>query len=60
MKSIKPGRGPSKIGAAGSIFAVIFGIFWCLIAASMGALIMIPFEAHFTEVEWASFFQILV
>lgn len=47
MKSIKPGRGPSKMGVAGSIFAVIFGIFWCLIAASMGALIMIPFGLLF-------------
>ncbi|MEJ8547505.1 zinc ribbon domain-containing protein [Brevibacillus borstelensis] len=32
MKSIKPGRGPSAMGAAGSIFAVIFGIFWTIMA----------------------------
>ena len=37
MKSVKPGRGPSAMGAAGSIIAVIFGIFWTIAAASMGA-----------------------
>lgn len=37
MKSVKPGRGPSAMGAAGSIIAVIFGIFWTITAASMGA-----------------------
>ena len=37
MKSIKPGRGPSAMGAMGSIIAVIFGIFWTIAAASMGA-----------------------
>ena len=37
MKSVKPGRGPSAMGAAGSIIAVIFGIFWTSAAASMGA-----------------------
>ena len=30
MKSIKPGRGPSAMGAMGSAFAVIFGIFWTI------------------------------
>lgn len=35
MKSIKPGRGPSAMGAAGSIFAVIFGIFWTIMAYSI-------------------------
>jgi hypothetical protein len=37
MKSIKPGRGPSAMGAAGSAFAVIFGIIWTFAASSMGA-----------------------
>ena len=37
MKSVKPGRGPSAMGAAGSVIAVIFGIFWTITAASMGA-----------------------
>lgn len=37
MKSIKPGRGPSAMGAFGSVIAVIFGIFWTITAASMGA-----------------------
>ena len=35
MKSIKPGRGPSGMSFAGSIIAVIFGIFWTAIAVSM-------------------------
>lgn len=37
MKSVKPGRGPSAMGALGSVVAVIFGIFWTGMAASMGA-----------------------
>lgn len=42
MKSIKPGRGPSVMGAMGSIIAVVFGIFWTITAASMGAPMMFP------------------
>ena len=42
MKSIKPGRGPSAMGAMGSIIAVIFGIFWTIAAASMGAPFFFP------------------
>lgn len=37
MKSIKPGRGPSAMGAFGSAIAVIFGIFWTITAMSAGA-----------------------
>lgn len=37
MKSIKPGRGPSGMSFMGSIVAVIFGIFWTIIAASITA-----------------------
>lgn len=33
--SIKPGRGPSAFGAAGSVFAAIFGILWTILAFSM-------------------------
>ena len=47
MKSIKPGRGPSKMSAIGSIFAAIFGIFWCIVAGSMGAVFMVPFGLLF-------------
>lgn len=47
MKSIKPGRGPSRNHAVSSIFAAVFGIFWTLTAASMGAFIMIPFGIIF-------------
>lgn len=34
MKSIKPGRGPSAMGALGSIICVVFGIFWTIMASS--------------------------
>ncbi len=37
MKSIKPGRGPSAMGAIGGIFAAIFGVFWTIMAARTGA-----------------------
>lgn len=42
MKSVKPGRGPSAMGALGSVIAVIFGIFWTITAASMGAPFFFP------------------
>lgn len=32
MKSIKPGRGPSAMGAAGSLVAIVFGVFWTIMA----------------------------
>lgn len=35
MKSIKPGRGPSMMGGVGSVVAIVFGIFWTILAASM-------------------------
>lgn len=37
MKSIKPGRGPSAMGAIGSAVVGLFGVFWTIGAASMGA-----------------------
>lgn len=42
MKSVKPGRGPSAMGAMGSVIAVVFGIFWTIMAASMGAPVFFP------------------
>ena len=42
MKSIKPGRGPSMMNAAGAVFAVIFGIIWTIAAAGMGAPFFFP------------------
>lgn len=47
MKSIKPGRGPSKMSMVGGIFTALFGIFWCLIALSIGAWFMVPFGLIF-------------
>ena len=49
MKSIKPGRGPSTLGTAAGIFAVLFGIVWTVIAGSMA-----PFMAIF-GVLWTAF-----
>lgn len=37
MRSIKPGRGPSTMGAMGSVAVGLFGIFWTVGASSMGA-----------------------
>lgn len=37
MKSIKPGRGPSFMGGIMSIAVGIFGVFWTIMAAWMGA-----------------------
>ncbi len=37
MKSIKPGRGPSKQSAVASAFMVVFGIIWTVAAAAMTA-----------------------
>ena len=42
MKSVKPGRGPSAMEAVSSVIAVIFGIFWTITAASMGAPPLFP------------------
>ena len=42
MKSIKPGRGPSMMGAVGAAFAVVFGIIWTMAAAYMGAPFFFP------------------
>lgn len=37
MKSVKPGRGPSAMNATGSVAVGIFGVFWTIGAAKMGA-----------------------
>ena len=42
MKHVKPGRGPSAMGGVASIIAVVFGIFWTVSAASMGAPVFFP------------------
>jgi len=50
MKSIKPGRGPSKMRMVGAIASVLFAIFWCIMAAAIGALFMLPFGLVFIGV----------
>lgn len=37
MKSIKPGRGPSMMSGIAGIGAVVFGVFWTIMAVQMGA-----------------------
>ena len=37
MKSIKPGRGPSRRAALMSVFMAIFGVIWTIIAISIGS-----------------------
>ena len=41
MKHVKPGRGPSAMGAMGAIFTALFGVIWTVAAASMLSLIHI-------------------
>ena len=35
MKSIKPGRGPSGMKFVNSVFSIVFGVIWTLIASFM-------------------------
>ncbi len=42
MKSIKPGRTNSAVGIAGSIFAIVFGIFWMKMTFGMGGMSIFP------------------
>lgn len=42
MRSIKPGRGQSGIGAIVSVILVIFGIFWTIMAVKAGAPVFFP------------------
>ncbi len=37
MKSIKPGRGPSRQSAVMSVFMAIFGVIWTVIAIAIGS-----------------------
>ena len=42
MKSVKPGRGPSLLSAWGAAIVSVFGIFWTIMTASMGAPSIFP------------------
>ena len=42
MRSIKPGRGPSGMGAIVSVILVIFGIGWTIMAVRAGAPVFFP------------------
>ncbi len=47
MKSIKPGRGTSKMGAVGAIFVSVMGVVWTISAAKSGAPITFPIFGAF-------------
>ena len=42
MKSIKPGRGPSMMGGVASVVISVFGVFWVVMTARMGAPFFFP------------------
>ena len=49
MKSIKRGRGPSMMNGVGSLVVAVFGVFWTIAAATMGAPWFFPlFGIFFT------------
>lgn len=50
MRSIKPGRGPSMMSGVMGIFMALFGVFWTIIAASMGGGFMVPFGLIFIAI----------
>ena len=47
MKSIKPGRGPSMMSGVMSVAVGIFGLFWTIMAASIGGGFMALFGLVF-------------
>ncbi len=47
MKSIKRGRGPSMMSGIVGIFVALFGVFWTIMAASMGGGFMAIFGIFF-------------
>ncbi len=47
MKSVKPGRGPSMMGAIIGIAVAAFGVFWTVLAIAGGAAVMAPFGIIF-------------
>ncbi len=47
MKSIKPGRGPSAMNGFAAVGAAAFGVFWIIMAVSIGASFMAPFGVIF-------------
>ena len=54
MKSIKPGRGPSMMSGVMSIAVGIFGLFWTIMAASIGGGFMALFGIVFIGIAIAS------
>lgn len=47
MRHIKPGRGPSALGALGGIVGVCFGVFWTIMAYSITRGAPEPFATFF-------------
>lgn len=42
MRSIKPGRGLSGMGAVGAVVAAVFGVIWTIVAVQAGAPFFFP------------------
>lgn len=47
MKSIKPGRGPSKLNMVSAIGAAVFGVFWCVFAVAIGGRVYAAIRNYF-------------
>ncbi len=47
MRSVKRGRGPSFNEGVGSVVVAVFGVFWTMVAANIGAGFMVPFGLLF-------------
>lgn len=54
MKSIKPGRGPSMMSGVMSVAVGIFGLFWTIMAASIGGGFMALFGLVFIGIAISS------
>ena len=60
MKSIKPGRGPSKLNMVSAIGAAVFGVFWCVFAVAIGGGFMLPFGIIFIVIAIAMCIRIIM
>ncbi len=50
MKSIKPGRGPSAMSGVMCVLVGLFGVFWTVMAASMGGGLFAVFGLIFVAI----------
>ena len=60
MKSIKPGRGPSRQSAVMSVFMAIFGVIWTVIAILIGSNMGIGNSANANHRNFQFFHNVLL